>query len=308
MQRDVGDSVGYDECRRMNIRGIALLTASSILFAVMAVCVRIAGRAGIPGSESTLIRFVFGIMMIVAAVTSGKAHLTMGRIPLLAARGLAGGLSILLYFLSISAAHGPGAVPLTNSVFLSNSFFIYTPAISVLMIREQLQRRTIPVSVVALLGLALFVGPHFAAFKAGNIYGFLSGIASAVSIVILRELRKTEEESVSIIFSLFAVGALVTLPMIFVEGFAWPDPQTWMVLLLMGITGAAGQLAFTYAMRFSHANEGSILELSTVIFSSIAGIWWLGDPFNLRIALGAILVLGSAAYISLDATIHPNCD
>jgi drug/metabolite transporter (DMT)-like permease len=307
MKREDENAEALDECRRLNIRGIAWLTASSIFFALMAICVRIAGKAGVPGSESTLIRFVFGLVVIGVMVASGRARLTIGRFPLLVARGVSGGLSILLYFLSISAANGPGAVPLTNSVFLSNSYFIYTPAVSALFIRERLRPGTISTSLVALAGLGLFIGPHLREFRAGDVYGFASGVASAASIVVLRELRKSEDP-ISIFFSLCVVGVIVSLPLMFIEGFVAPDLRTSIVLLLMVIAGTAGQLAFTYAMRFSHANEGSILELSTVIYSSGAGIMWLGDPFDLRIALGAALVLGSAAYVSLYETIHPRCD
>ena len=37
------------------------LTVSAMLFSVMAILVRVAGQHGIPGSESTLIRFLIGL-------------------------------------------------------------------------------------------------------------------------------------------------------------------------------------------------------------------------------------------------------
>ena len=274
------------------------LTASALCFAVMAVAVRIAGGHGIPGSETTLIRFLFGIGTVGILHASGAAKVIIRRIPLLSARGILGGIAILLYFMSLSAVKGPGATPLTNSVFLGNSYFIYVPIFGALLIGERLCLSTAIAVISALAGLFLVAQPDFAHIRAGDSYGFFAGIVSGVAIVTIRELRKTEP-SVSIFLSLCVFGAIVALVGMVTGKPIWPDLLGWALLAVMGITSAAGQLFMTYALKYTRAGPAGIIQMTTVIYSSFAGVLWFGDPFNARILIGALIVLASAAYISL---------
>ena len=274
------------------------LTASALCFAVMAVAVRIGGSHGIPGSETTLIRFLFGMATVGILHSTGAAKVIVRRIPLLAARGIFGGIAILLYFLSLSAAKGPGATSLTNGVFLGNSYFIYVPLFGALLIGERLRLSTAVAVILALAGLFLVASPDLAHIRTGDTYGFSAGIVSAVAIVIIRELRKTES-AVTIFLSLCVFGSLVALIGMTMEGVAWPSAAGWGILAVMGISATVGQLLMTHALKYTPAGEAGIVQMTTVIYSSIAGILWFGDPFNTRILIGGLIVLASAAYISI---------
>jgi drug/metabolite transporter (DMT)-like permease len=285
--------------QRLRRNGPLWLTISAMLFAVMAVFVRMAGKHGIPGSETTLVRFVFGLMAVVALHSSGVTKVRLRKIPLLASRGIIGGIAIVLYFISLSAAKGPGATSLTNSSFLGNSYFIYTPIFGALLIKERLRVSTVFMVFLALLGLHLIVQPDFSDIRTGDVYGFLAGITSAVAIVIIRELRKTEP-AISIFLSLCVFGGLVALLSMAFEKPVWPDAFGWWVLLGMGIVSTLAQLVMTHALKYTRAGEAGVIQMTTVVYSSTAGILWLGDPFNWQILLGALLVLASGVCVSIS--------
>ena len=273
------------------------LTFSAMLFAVMAVSVRLAGKHGVPGAETTFVRFVFGLLAVGMLHGTGTMPVRLHRLPLLAARGILGGIAILLYFASLSAAKGPGGTSLTSSVFLGNSYFLYLPLLGMLLIHERLRVGTVAMVVLAVVGLYLIVNPHFGHVRAGDVYGFFAGFMSATAMVVIRELRKTEP-AITVFFSLCVFGALCALITMFFQRPVWPDAYGWLLLLIMGISATAGQLAMTYGMGFIRVGEAGILQMSTVVYSSLVGIIWLADAFSPRILLGAILVLASAAYIS----------
>lgn len=279
-------------------RGPLLLAISALIFGAMAVVVRISGREGIPGSETTLIRFVFGLVTVLAFGLTGKASLKLNRIPLLVARGVIGGAAILFYFLSLAAAKGPDAIPLTNSVFLGNSYFVYAPLFGALFIRERICPGTAVMVVVALVGLYFIADPNFADLRAGNLYGFLSGLLGGLALVTVRELRHTESAA-SIFLSLCVFGALAGLIAMIAEKPVWPDSFGWLLLFVIGVVSTIGQLLMTYAMRFTRAGEAGVIQMSAVIYASAAGVIWFDDPITTKVILGAILVLASATYISL---------
>jgi drug/metabolite transporter (DMT)-like permease len=274
------------------------LTVSAILFSVMAILVRVAGQRGICGSESTLIRFAIGLPAILVLHVTGAARVRVNRLSLLVSRGIIGGFAIVLYFMSLSAAKGPGATSLTSSSFLGNSYFIFTPILGALLIHEKLRPSTVLMVFVALIGLYLVVQPDFSHIRMGNVYGLAAGMTSAVAIVIIRELRRTEP-AISVFLSLCVFGALMAGATMFLEKPVWPDAYGWRLLLWMGIAGTIGQLVMTYALKYTRAGEAGVIQMTTVIYASVAGIIWLGDPFNWRTLLGALLVLGSGAYVSI---------
>ncbi len=284
--------------RSLRTNGPFWLTVSAVLFAVMAVMVRMAGLRGVPGSETTLIRFLFGMATVGVLHSGGVIRVRLHRKWLLAARGILGGIAILLYFLSLAAAQGEGRTTLTNAVFLGNSYFIYAPLFGALLIGERLRRGTVLSVIAALFGLYLVARPELRGITAGDIYGFFAGIVSAVAIVTVRELRRTES-AFGIFLSLCMFGALAGLVTMLAQNPVWPDAVGWLILVIMGVTSTLGQLTMTYALRFTGAGESGVIQMTTVVYSSIAGILWFGDPFGLRILLGGIIVLAAGAYISL---------
>lgn len=273
----------------------------------MALTVRLAGMRGITGSETTLARFLFGLLTVAILHYSGVAKVRLRRVPLLATRGITGGIAILLYFAAISAVRGPGSTPLTNAVFLGNSYFVYIPLLGALLIHERLRISTVAMVIIALGGLYLVVGPDLHRIRMGDVYGLSAGIMSAVAMVVIRELRKTEPW-ISVFFSLCIFGTLVALGGMALEGGVWPDDVGWLLLLVMGISSAAGQLLMTYALKYTGAGEAGVIQMTTVIYSALAGVLWFGDLFNFRILMGAGLVMAGAAYISMyggSATSEP---
>ncbi len=263
----------------------------------MAVAVRMAGLRGVPGSQTTLVRFVFGLLVVFVVYRSGGFRLLIHRPWLLAGRGFFGGLAILCYFLSLAAAEGEGRTTLTNAVFLGNSYFIYIPVFGALFIRERLRMSTAAVVVVALAGLFMVSRPNLGDLRSGDLYGFLAGISGGMAMVTVRELRKTESHYV-IFLSLCLFGALAGAAGMLAQKPVAIDAIGWMLLVVMGVTATAGQLAMTYAMRWSGAGEAGVIQMTTVVYSSAVGILWFGDPFNARILIGGILVLAAGTYIS----------
>ncbi|MHB0913099.1 MAG: DMT family transporter [Armatimonadota bacterium] len=279
-------------------KGYLWLTVSAMLFAVMAVAVRLAGIRGIPGSETTLARFLISLMVVAAIHATGADRVRVMKPRLLVARGVTGGFAILLYYLSLSSVSGKNAVPLTNSVFLGNSYFLYTPIFGALLIRERVRTGTLAMVGLALVGLYLVADPNLRDLRLGNVYGFAAGVIAGFSMVLLRELRMSES-ALSAVFSLSFFGALFSGALLFSTAPVSPDSIGWLLLVVAGATGTAAQLMFSYAMRFAGASEGSLVEMSTIVYSSLVGVLFLGDPFTMRTAVGGLLVLAAAVYISL---------
>lgn len=283
-------------------RGPIILSVAAILFAAMAVFVRLGSYRGIPGSETTLVRFGFGALTVVGMHCLGFTRISFGRPLMFALRGITGGLAILLYFLSISSTKGSGATTLTNAVLLSNSYFVFTPLFGALFLRERLRRITPLVVCAALLGIYLVVRPHFGGVRLGDLYGIGSAMMAALAIVTVRELRKTEG-AMSIFLGLCLVGIIISVAMMVVQKPVRCDAAGWAILAGMAVTGTIAQILLTYAYKYVPAGEGSLFSMTTVIYSSMAGILLFHEPLTLTFVAGAVLVFSGAAYLALTTRI-----
>ena len=286
--------------RRSGLKGPILLTITAICYSIMAIGVRIAGSHGIPVGEILVVRFGFGLAMVAAIHAFGVSKVRVNAPGLWIVRGITGGLAITLYYASLSAA-GAAGTTLTNSALLGNSAFIYTPLFGALLIKERLRLKTVLAVAVALLGLYLVVNPDFGQIRTGDLYGLFGGMVGGLTLIAVRELRKSSASSVSIFFSLCLVGMAIGLVMMMVQKPVAINRSTLLILGGVGLSGAMGQLVMSYAFRFIRAGEGSIIIITTVIYSATAGILWFDDPFNLRIIIGMVVVIGSVFFVSMEA-------
>jgi drug/metabolite transporter (DMT)-like permease len=142
------------------------------------------------------------------------------------------------------------------------------------------------------------VDPKFASVSRGDICAISSALSAGLAFVVIRELRKTES-AVAVFLSLCVAGTVIAGVMVAVQGIVWPDAVAWAILLSMAVVATVAQLLQTYSLRFIAAGEGTLLAMTAVVYSSVAGIFLFREPFSLHVAVGAVLVLASASYLGM---------
>ena len=86
------------------------------------------------------------------------------------------------------------------------------------------------------------------------------------------------------LFSTIAAGLLM------IPSFVVPTPRDLMMLILIGIFGAGGQIGLTYAYQKAPVAEVSIYDYSGIIFSAILGYVLLDESLSLSTIVGAALI------------------
>lgn len=77
-----------------------------------------------------------------------------------------------------------------------------------------------------------------------------------------------------------------------VQADGWIGPA---LLLGVGLTGTAGQLAMTRAYRLGRTLVVANLQYSGIVFSSLLGGWIWGDAFHWTVWAGIAVILGSCS-------------
>ena len=276
-------------------RAYGLLTGSAVLFGLMAFLSKLACRT-YDGATVACIRFTIGVAAAGGLWALGRVDARPRHLPLLLVRGLAGGVAVVLYFMTIEHLN-VGLATLLN----------YTsPPFTVIMARVFLGERLVKGGLAALLvtmggvvvvvlgqpgqDLATAADPFWVAM------GLLSAVCSAGAITTIRALRSgPHPEGVwSIFLSFCVVGALCALPLS--GGLHAPTAVEAALLVGVGVTAMLAQLGMNAVMRWVPAALFGITAQLSVVFTMALGALLLGETWTWLSATGALVTLLGVAW------------
>lgn len=267
-------------------RGASFIFISALLFSVNILIVKmLTAETSIPVVEITFARFIFGLIVVSAYILwSGTPFRPVNK-KILCLRGFLNALAVLILFYSVEYTS------ITNANVLNMTYPIFVALLSHALIGERFHRSAFIPLLLTAIGVYMVIQPDLGAIRPGDAIGLVSGLVAALAIIYLRVLRKTDE-TVVILFYLFAVGSLfLFLPL--VPLFVMPDAGAAVLLLLCSLSGVAAQYFLTEGYRFISAVGGSIVSASRVYIASFFGVIFFNDPVNLMLFVGTLLIVGS---------------
>lgn len=248
------------------------MLAASLLFASMGVCVKLASQAGFSAAEIVFYRSgVSLLLMLPLLVWKGVSPRTPHwRFHL--HRSISGFVALTLYFWAITL------LPLATAVTLNYTAPIFLAGLLVVVSGERFQPKMLLALAIGLCGVVMLLHPTFRSEQIfGGVIGLLSGLLAAVAYFNVRELGAKGEPEARTVFYFSLVSTIGSL------GWLAFTPMQALTLhnagLLFGVAGFAtlAQLAMTRAYKRGKTLLSASLAYSTVIFSSLYGMWFWGE-------------------------------
>lgn len=293
-------------------RGMLVMAASSVAFSAGSLLVPL--TRGVDTSIVASARFVIGALAIL-----GMGALRLVRIkPVnwlwLMGRGLFGAASVyLMYYGIVRLGLGTGTI-------LGYTYPIFAALLAPFMIGERLHGDVLAAVVVSFLGIWLVLSPVApwdlvrgigAAGAAGAgggaaarpavhwdaVLALLGGVCTAVAVVAVRKLQKTDSSYVIYLAQCVFGIALFGYPTA-VSSFSFA-PRIWLVLLGIGALATVAQLLMTEAYRDVPATEGSLLGFLVPVINSAFGVLVFGETMRAGTLAGGLLVLLACVYVGL---------
>ena len=276
-----------------------LALASAVLFAVMAGLARVASSR-IPGSQIAFVRFATGSLATLVAVLVAGVVLPPPHWGWLLARGVFGGLAVLLYFTGIEKI-GVGVATLIN--FTSP---VWSLIFAWILLHERPKPRVVVALLATLTGVTLVATGHGqdVTLRGWELVAVASAVVSGMAITSVRATRRPDQDGSSdgswMVFASFTVvGFLVTLPTVAPPFGHWVAPSAWqwVVLVLCGLTSVAAQLLMTSALRDMTAAGIGVVQQTTVVLSLGIGLLFFHETLTARAALGCVITIGGVLWM-----------
>lgn len=237
-----------------------------------------------------LFRNVFGLIAILPLVLKGMpGTLRVNNLRIVILRSIMGLLNLLFIFLAIQQ------ISLVNTTLLSNSAPFFVPILVWFWLKKTIDNKIWPAIFVGFVGIVVILQPDRRIFNFGALYGLLSGMCLAMTIITMRISSRTEKLTNFLLY-FFLIGLIATLPFAI---FNWKIESwhTLIGLLSIGLFSFLGQILLFYGLREGKAHQLAPFAYVTVIFSGIYE-WLIWGHVPQPIAyLGMVLIIGAGAWI-----------
>jgi len=185
----------------------------------------------------------------------------------------------------------------SNTGFITGLYLVFTPLISLLLLRRHVVRIQWLAVLIAFIGLFL-ISYNGVSIGRGETLVLISAVLYGAHFVALGEwsdggntyaLTLIQIATLGVMASLFTVKNGFQLP---------PDSSAWLAVLFTAFF--ATFLAFlvqTKAQSVMSATAASVLLATETPFAVIFGLYFNSDPLTLKIITGGILVMGAMALV-----------
>lgn len=264
-------------------QAVVLMLLSALSFSLMQVVVKLSA-ASIGTMEQVFCRNLISMAVSFALLRRSHLPLLGGRRnqPALLARSFFGFVGVVMLFYAATGAQQADIAVLTRTSPIWVSLF------ALLILRERISNVQIPVILLCLAGAMAAMRPSFDSSTLPLVLALLTAVSSGLAYTMIAFCRgQVTPMTVIFHFSLFSTLAagLLMLPT-----FVVPTLRDLIMLVLIGLFGAGGQIGLTYAYQKAPAAEVSIYDYSGIIFSAILGYVLLGESLSLSTVAGAALI------------------
>ncbi len=264
------------------------MIAASLLFACMGVCVKL-GSLQFSAAELVFWRGFIATLIIGGYVAVRRLPLATPHARTHATRGLAGFVSLVMYFQAISL------IPLAAAVTLNYTSPLFLALLLALWLKEPVRCGLYAVLAVGFVGVILLLQPTLGGEQwLGAAYGLGSGIIASIAYLNVRRLGELGEPEWRTVFYFSAMSALGGLPwMLVASPFHAIDLGGWMLLVGVGGFGVLAQLCMTAAYKRGKTLVSASLAYSTVVFSSAFGVLLWDEVLPWLAWAGVLLIVVS---------------
>jgi drug/metabolite transporter (DMT)-like permease len=275
-------------------RAIALMALSTVLFALMAVVIRLASKTQHP-FEIAFFRNFFGLVFTLPLLLRhGTGLFKTQKLPLYLLRCAIGTVGMLAGFWAI--VH----LPLAQAVALSYSTPIFVTIGAVWVLGEVVRARRWAAVIVGFIGVIILLHPSPNSFNAASLVALLAALMSASVAISIKFLTRTERPDAIVLYTTLLWVPMSLLPALFV--WQWPSGITWLWLILAGLFGTVAHLCWTRALQLGEASMLTPISFLQVLIVGAFGWWLFDEAVDAFTLIGALIVFASSVYIAYRET------
>ena len=267
-------------------RGFSLMLGSAFLFAVLGLLIKLLGP-NYRVWDIAIFRFGGGVIVLYG-LFGWQQNLIKPRNPkMMLFRGITGSCAFIALVLAIRQ------IPLSTTMVFFYSYPAFAAMFSPLLFGERISGGEVVSIALAILGVAVLFDFRFEGGIFGQLMALIGAIFAGLTVALIKKLRETHG-SVIIYFYFCLIGVAISIGPFSVNPQLPEIGLEWFIVGGIVFTSILAQLLMNQGFRYCKSWEGGLFMTSELIFVSIFGILFLGEPMTWRFGTGGALILISA--------------
>jgi drug/metabolite transporter (DMT)-like permease len=266
------------------MRAAFYMIVANLFLSLVPVCVKaIPAEAGVSISQKLFARASISAIITLFILLIRRIPLKPGSIRLLGTRSIFGIAGMFAYFKAVES------MPLAEAVTINRLSPFFVLIFAWWFLKERLRKAQIVALLLGLGGVVVILRPGVIPITLPAGFALLSAVFAGSAYTAIRALRKTDKPLI-IVFWFSLLMSLVFLPAVVRNGVI-PDSGSLILLICIGIFGAAGQLFMTAAYRYAPGGKVAIYSYLSVVFSMLWQIMFFSSIPSIAVFAGATLIL-----------------
>tara|TARA_S200000501_G_scaffold71942_1_gene63939 strand:- start:13537 stop:14472 length:936 start_codon:yes stop_codon:yes gene_type:complete len=273
-----------------NLRGIAWMLLTGMLFVGVTVAVRYLGTSMNP-VQAAFIRYCFGIVLILPLLSrAGVMSLDRDRLGFHALRGLVHGGGVILWFLAMSR------IPISEVTALGFTTPIFVTLGAAVFLSERLKPYRVAAVLLGFIGALLILRPGLRVIDIGALAQLGAAPLFACSYLMAKSATRREASSMIVILLSVFCTLTLALPALMV----WRTP-TLEELLLLGLTAllaTSGHYCMTRALEAAEVSAVQPFTFLQLVWATILGLILFDEHPDVWIWIGGAVIVASATWMA----------
>jgi drug/metabolite transporter (DMT)-like permease len=268
--------------------GLRWMVLAQLCFAVMNVSTRL-GAATMPWPEIAAARFLIGAgIAVVLARLRGSSLRATDRVGTRWRSGY-GTLAAIGSFFAL----GSDRIGVADAATLTATAPIFVALLSGPLLGERVGARVWAAVGLAFAGIVALLQPSFSLAWPVVLVATLGALSYAMAMIWLRRIGPGESHEAVVLH--FSLTGLVTMLLLALPAWRWPDARGLWYLLGAGVGGGGAQLAMTRAYALQRAAPVTALGTLGILFTYLLALPLFPEhPTGWQIAGSALVILGTA--------------
>ena len=271
-------------------RGVLWMLAATVWMAGMHGAVRHVS-ASVHPFEIAFFASLFGLLVVAPSfVKSGLAPLRTRRLRAHVLRSVFHIIAMFIFFFAL------GMAPLALVTALAFTAPIYVTVLAIPLFGERIGVRQWVAILAGFVGALVVLRPGIGEIDVGALLALAASMVFSGMLVVTKSLSRTESSITITSYMLLMMVPMSFVPALFV--WSWPDTETMLWLVFIGIASAFGRLFLAQALREAPTHVVMPVDFCRLIWVTAIGYVVFGDipdPFTWA---GGAIILGSVAAIA----------
>jgi drug/metabolite transporter (DMT)-like permease len=269
------------------VAGPLLMLSAAMLFTILNIIIKQLGPS-FRVWDIGFYRFMGGLVVLLAIFGRGRNPFSSRNILLLIIRGCVGSAAFICLITAIRL------LPVSTALVIFYSYPVFSALFAFWLYGESIGKFEVLCFLLVIFGVGVLFNFQLNGGLFGQLMALVASAFAGLTVTLIRTLR-VHNGPVIIYLYFCTMGTLVTLPQ-FIRQPAIPATSVeWVMVLLIVFISVSAQLLMNQGFFYCRGWEGGVFMSSEVIFTSIIGIFFLGDPASWRFWTGGLMILTSVA-------------